>query len=291
MKRPSKSFPLFLSILMSVLISGCIQQIAIRSMADIMQYGFDGYFRESDLEFAREGLAGNIKLLEALIQGDPDNEDMLILASQGYSAYALAFVEEDSVERARVFYLRGRDYGIRALGRHRGLRNALGKDLQGVESALAGMRKEDVPAVFWTAFGWGGYINITRTDVAAFADLPQVIAMMRFVAEKSPEYYYGGAYTFLGVLEGTMPAALGGNPERAKSYFEKALAINGGKFLMTYVYYAQTYAVQTLDQDLFDRCLKTVEGASPDILPEARLPNAVAKEKARRLRQRMADLF
>lgn len=291
MKRPTSSFLLISVILFPLTLAGCIQQIAIRSMADIMQYGFDAYFREGDPAFAREGLAGNIKILEALIQGDPMNEDLLLLASQGYSAYALAYVEDDSVERARDFYRRGRDYGIRALYRHKDLVAALGKDLRGVETALRGLGPDDVPEVFWTAFGWGGLINISRDDLAAFADLPQVVAMMQFVAEQDPGYYHGGAYTFLGALEASTPVMLGGRPEKAKEYFERALAVNRGRFLMTYVYYAQTYAVQTLDEELFDRCLKAVEETSLDVLPEARLPNAIAKQKARLLRARKADLF
>jgi len=285
MRRP------FLPLLCFVLLQGCIQQIAIRTMADIMDYGFDAYYQETDLMFAREGLAGNMKLLEALIQGDPANSQLLLLGSQGYSAYALAFAEDDSVERARVFYLRGREYGLRVLREHQDLAASIGADLQTFERALNALSNDEIPAVFWTAFAWGGYINISRTDLDAFADLPKVIAMMRFVAERDPGYYYGGAFLFLGAIEGTTPPMLGGKPERAKEYFEKALALNKGKFLLTYTYYARTYAVQVQDQDLFEKCLKTVEDASLDILPEARLPNAVAKNKARILRQRMAELF
>lgn len=260
-------------------------------MADIMDYGFEAYYQETDLIFAREGLAGNIKLLEALIQGDPSNRQLLLLGSQGYSAYALAFAEDDSVERARVFYQRGREYGLRILREHKDIATALGADLQSFQRALRALPNDEIPAVFWTAFAWGGYINITRTDLDAFADLPKVIAMMNFVAERDPGYYYGGSYLFLGAIEATTPAMLGGRPERAKEHFEKALTLNKGRFLLTYTYYAQTYAVQVQDQELFEKCLKTVDDASLDILPEARLPNAVAKNKARILRQRMGELF
>ena len=260
-------------------------------MADIMDYGFEAYYQETDLEFAREGMAGNMKLLEAMIKGDPGNDHLLLLASQGYSAYALAFAEDDSIERARTFYLRGRDYGLRILLNHDELYGALQGDFLTFERALSKLGPEEVAPVFWTAFGWGGYVNITRTDLGAIADLPKVTAMMKFVAEKDPGFYYGGAYLFLGAIEGTTPPMLGGKPERAKEYFEKAIAINKGKFLLTYIYYAQTYAVQVQDQDLFEECLRTVENATLDILPEARLPNAVAKNKARILRDKMEELF
>jgi tetratricopeptide (TPR) repeat protein len=273
------------------LLQGCFQTLAIRTMSGIMDNGFDAYFRESDLEFAREGLAGNMKLLEAMIEGDQENEHLLLLASEGYSAYALAFAEDDSVERARVFYLRGKEYGLRILRQRASFRDAMGKDLATFRQGLATLSKDDVPAVFWTAFGWGGYINITRSDVDAVADLSKVIAMMEFVASKDSGYYYGGADMFLGAIEGSMPPMLGGKPEVAKEHFEKALKQNGGKFLMTYVYYAKTYAVQIQDEDLFKSLLQKVEDASLDILPEARLPNAVAKKKAAALLARATDLF
>jgi hypothetical protein len=60
---------------------------------------------------------------------------------------------------------------------------------------------------------------------------------------------------------------------------------------MTQLYYAKTYAVATQDQPLFESLLKQVEEASPDILPEARLANIVAKQKARRLLAQENELF
>lgn len=278
-------------LLSALVLQGCLQTIAIRTMSGIMDNGFDAYFRESDLEFAREGLAGNMKLLEAMIEGDKDNANLLLLASEGYSAYALAFVEDDSVERARVFYLRGKDYGLRILKQHEAFRENLGKDLTSFQRGLATLSADEVPAVFWTAFGWGGYINITRSNVDAIADLSKVMAMMQFVVEKDPGYYYAGAHLFLGAIAGSMPPMLGGKPEIAKEHFEKAIALNGGTFLMTYVYYAKTYAVQTQNKELFETLLKKVEDASIDILPEARLPNAVAKKKAELLRAQEPELF
>src|SRR3972149_1429578 len=275
----------------ALLVQGCVQTIAIRTMSGIMDNGFRAYFRESDLDFAREGMAGNLKLLEALVDGDPDNEHLLLLASQGYGSYALAFAEDDSVERARVFYLRGRDYGLRILMHNQCLNDALGKDLKSFEDALAGLSREDVPGVFWTAFSWGGYINISRSDLEAMADLSKVLAMMQFVARMDPGYYYGGAHLFLGAINGSIPPMLGGKPDLAKEHFEKALGLNGGAFLMTYIYYAKTYAVQMQDQELFESLLKKVADAPIDDLPEARLPNAVAKKKAVRLRLHTAEFF
>jgi hypothetical protein len=84
---------------------------------------------------------------------------------------------------------------------------------------------------------------------------------------------------------------LGGKPEKAKEYFEKCLSISNGNFLLAKLFYAKTYAVQVQDQPLFESLLKQIDEASLDALPDVRLANAVAKQKAKRLSGRTNDLF
>ncbi len=60
---------------------------------------------------------------------------------------------------------------------------------------------------------------------------------------------------------------------------------------MTYVYYAQSYAVQTLNDLLFEELLAKVDQASLEILPSFRLANAIAKKKAKLLLERKPELF
>jgi len=282
---------IILIVITAFLFEGCIQTIALRSMGGILDNGLASFNEESDLQLAHEAFGSNLKLIEAMIKSDPDNERFLLFAAQGYNSYALAFCEDDSVERARIFYLRAKEYGMRILERNDNFKNALDGDITEFRDAVKTFKKEDVPAIFWTAFSWGSYINITRTDVAGLADLSKVQALIEFVAEKGPSYYHGGAYLFLGTIEGVTPRSLGGNPNKSKEYFEKCLQINGGKFLMTQLYYARTYAVTTQNQPLFESLLKQIEEASLDILPEARLANVVAKQKARKLLSQENELF
>jgi tetratricopeptide (TPR) repeat protein len=273
------------------LFEGCIQTIALYSMGGILDNGFASFNEESDLQLAHESLGSNLKLIEAMIKSDPENERFLLFAAQGYNSYALAFCEDDSVERARVFYLRAKEYGMCILVKNEKFKEAMDGDITAFREAVKTFSKDDAPAIFWTAFSWSSYVNITRTDVAGLADLSKVQALIEFVAEKDPSFYHGGAYLFLGVIEGTTPRALGGNPDKAKDYFEKCFAINGGKFLMTQLYYAKTYAVATQNQQLFELLLKQIEDASLDVLPEARLANVIAKQKARRLLAQENELF
>lgn len=278
-------------IIVAFLFVGCVQRIAMGTLGGILDNGFTVLNEEQDLGIAEQSIASNLKLLEAIMKSEPDNEHLLLLASMGYSSFALGFVEDDSIQRARIFYLRGKDYGLRILNRNSHFSQALDGDLMLFRTALASFSKEDIPAIFWTAIGWGSYIGLSLTDPAAIAELPKVEAMMDFVAANEPTYFYGGAHFFLGTLYGSRPKILGGDADTAKKHFEQCLELNGGKFLMTYVYYARSYAVQTQNRELFESCLTRVDTTSIDVLPEARLSNAIAKRKARLLRERMSELF
>jgi tetratricopeptide (TPR) repeat protein len=283
----------FLPFLLSftMVFSGCVQTIAISTIGNIVDEGFSGFTEESDLELAAQALPANLKLLEVMLKSDPDNKKILRLLSEGYSSYALGFVEDENPERAKVFYARARDYGIRILRQDKGFAGALDGSIDDLKAELARHDKDDVPAVFWTAFGWGSYIYLSLSDPNVLVDLPRTEAMMRFVAEKDSSYYYGGAFVFLGTLYGSRSRMLGGDPDLARGYFERALKINKGKFLMTDVYYARSVALQTLDEELFDKLLTTVEETSIDVLPEFRLANAIAKRKAKALLSKKEELF
>jgi tetratricopeptide (TPR) repeat protein len=275
----------------TVLFSGCVQTIAVSTIGNIVEDGFTGFTEESDLELAAQALPGNLKLLEVMLKSDPENKKMLRLLSEGYASYTLGFVEDESPERARVFYTRARDYGLRILRQDKAFARALDGSIDDLKAELGRRTRDDVPAVFWTAFGWGSYIYLSLSDPNALADLPRAEAMMRFVADKDSSYYYGGAFVFLGTLYGSRSRMLGGDPDLARGYFERALNINKGKFLMTDVYYARSVALQTLDEELFNKLLKTVEETSIEVLPEFRLANAIAKKKAKLLLSKKDELF
>jgi len=278
-------------ILPVVAFTGCVQTIAVTTVGNIAYDGFSAITEEGDLSFAEEALPGNIKLLEVMLKSDPENDHLLTLVSQGYSSYALGYLEDSLQDRARDFYKRGRDFGLRMLRQDAGVARALDGTIDDLRAALATRDKDLVPAAFWTAFGWGSYIYLSLDNMDAIGDLPRTEALMEFVAQHDSTYYFGGAHVFLGTLFGSRPRMLGGNPERAKAHFETALRLNGGKFLMTYIYYARSYAVQTQNEKLFNELLAKVESASLEILPEFRLANAIAKQKARRLLSNQSELF
>jgi hypothetical protein len=253
---------------------------------------------EGDYDLASAAVAGNLKFLEGLVHVVPDSEALLELLARGFASYAFAFLEEAAaeagaagdekrqealIERAIGAYTRAGTYGLRLLGLKRGFDQAWAQGGQALEQKLAEFGKEEVGRLFWTAYAWGGAIHLGQDRVENLALLPKVVTLMKRVLVLDETYYFGGAHLFMGAYYMSLPAALGGNPGKAREHFEKAIAISGGKALLGKLLYAQMYAAKVGDKALLGRLLKEVAEASADALPAARLANVLAKRKAARL--------
>jgi hypothetical protein len=283
-------FMMFIPMLF-LLVPGCsLKKMAVWQVADLMKGGFPAYMKETDPLLVRDAMPANLKLMDAMLENDPQNPDLLLLACQGYAAYAFLFVEEENPSRAKNLYIRAQQYGLLLLGQ-RGLMPERLFDLAAWDQKLVGAVKKDVPAIFWTAFAWGGRIQVDRESPQSLADLPLVLRLVEQAQALDSSYWFAGPDTFLGFYNGSLPKMLGGKPDIAKAHFESALAITQRKFLMTQVMFARSYAVQVQDRDFFNVLLNEVIRTSGDELPEAALSNAVAREKAARLLQKTDELF
>jgi len=274
-----------------LLLQACtIQTFALRSLDNLFDNTLAEFMEEGDLHLAEQGIAGNLKLLDGVVRSDPENGKFLLLACEGYAAYALCFAGDDT-ERALSFYTRAREYGTRGLVLLGVSPQVFTEDATAMRQALGRLKKKDVPLVFWTASAWGSAVNLQLADPDALASLPSIGAMMQWVQEKDPAFFYGGAFMYFGVYYGSLPPALGGKPDLAKMNFDRALSVGGGKFLMTYIFYAKTYAVETQDERLFEDLLDHVIDTPLDVLPEQRLANAVAKKQAHEALAHKSDFF
>ncbi|MBI3550530.1 MAG: hypothetical protein HY078_15945 [Elusimicrobia bacterium] len=264
--------------------------MAVRTISPILERGAQAFYEEGDPEFAREAMASQLKLLEALLKNDPESPGLLEMAAQGFNGYSFLFLDDAQPDRARQFYLRGRDFGLRMLARNPDLKGVNDMTQARLDEALLKARSGDVPGLFWTAYGWAGWINLSKDSPDAVAGLPKVAAVMRRVQELQPGYYYGGAEIFLGSYYASLPKILGGDPAKSKIHFEAALKASGGKFLLTKTLFAQYYAVAAQDQAMFKQLNEEVLAAG-DVLPEARLANEVAKMKSKKLLEKTNELF
>jgi len=246
--------------------------------------------KQSDLRMIREGMPAYLMLMDGMIEALPDNEQLLIAAAQGYSSFASVFVEDQDKEYAKLLFERGRQYALRSL-EIRGLKEPLQSPFDDFKEGLKALGKKDIPYLFWAATCWANWIRLNLDSMEALAELPRVEWMMKRVLEIDEGFYYGGPHLFMGIWFASKPKIAGGDLTKAQGHFLKALEFGKGKFLMAYVYYADYYARQTLDKDLFLSTLQKVLETPPDISPDLTLLNTVAQKKAKELLSRVEEYF
>jgi hypothetical protein len=280
------------ALLGALLLTACSPRtIALRQTAALVHDGASALYEEPDPQLARESMGGQLKLLEVLLRDEPSNRDLLDLTAEGFNGYAFLFVEDADPARAKGLYLRGRDYAQRRLAGRGDLARLTELDQDAADKALAQARPEDAPALFWTAFGWASYINLSKDSPSALAELPKAVAAMERARQLAPDYHFAGADLFFGIYYASRPAILGGDVKKAQAAFQEARRRTGGKYLMTYVLEARYLAVALQDQELFKSLLQKVADSPAGQLPNARLTDEVAKTKARTLLEKKDDLF
>lgn len=258
-------------------------QIVARSSTSVLDGGVDAMNRETDLQLAEAAIPANLKLVEGLLQEDPDNAALLENASQGFYGYAFGFVELQSKPRAEALYHRCYRYGNRLL-KVQGLSiDLLHANPDEVDAAVSGLGKRSVPALFWTASCWAKTIDLNREDPALIAQLASTERLMQRVKQLQPDYYYGGVYLFYGVYYGARAPMFGGDPDKSEDNFSAAREVTQGKLLMVDVLQAEYLERQRFDQQRFNQLLMTVIQDPVGSFPEMALVNQIARERARYL--------
>lgn len=288
-----------------VLTSACgIKKTTSQVMASMAWDGQVVLEREKDVDLARQASLPLVSMLAVFGQSAPGLANMAALQAKGYGQYAYAFFEEDllryhgkdeakyqeTLTRARDFYQNGLNAGLQALNQKKSYRQALKGSVSELEKVLRSAGNEDVPLLFWTAFNWANLLNLSRADVNAVAALPKVEALISRVRELDPSYVCGSPLLFSGVIAASKPPMLGGNPAKAKADFEAAFKLQPN-YLMGRVLFAQYYAVQVQDAELFEKMLREVFAADAGLLPEQELSNQLAKRRAQLLLERKNEFF
>ncbi|MCP5468349.1 MAG: hypothetical protein H7A32_03680 [Deltaproteobacteria bacterium] len=279
-----------------------MKKFGAKTSAEVLYESSEILDKEPDVDLAERSLIGSLKLLEGLYLQNPGDKKVLTLLVKSYAGYAYGFTENELLRhknespeyqtallRAQRFYTRAKDYGLELLSKNNAFAKA--KDLESYQNALQQFGKQDLEALFWTAFAWGNYLNYHKDSITALADIPRIEALMQRVMELDENYYYGGAHLFFGVMNSSRPKALGGNPEKALEHFNQARQISENKNLMVSVAEAQFYAVQIQDKKLFRQLLNEVNNQEADILPEQRLMNELAKIRSQLLLKKESTYF
>ena len=281
-----------LVLLVSGFIAGCIssQQVVAEKAPALFRDVALSAGRQSDLVLVRQGIPSYLMLIDGMLQSYPENRDLLLAGAQAYASYA-SVLEEDEGDRAAYLSERAKEYALKALELTPPFKGVLGKPLEVFRERLEQTEKKHVPTLFWVGNIWGGWIAAGSEGPAAMADLPWVEALMDRALQLDPGFYYGGSHLFKAILLSARPEQFGGNLKKAEEHFKKARDYGRGKFLLTDVYYAEYYARQTLNRDLFVSTLKKVLETSPAIEPDLTLSNTLAQRKAKKLLAKVDEFF
>ncbi|OGS50522.1 MAG: hypothetical protein A3J79_01760 [Elusimicrobia bacterium RIFOXYB2_FULL_62_6] len=273
----------FLCALLPLLLAGCsLNKMAVKTTSGIIQNGMPAVFRERDPQFAKDALPANLQLMSMLLENDPSDAALLTAAAQGFCGYAFLFLEDENEARASAFYEKGGAYALRAAARAGALKDG--------EVDPAALTQASAPAAFWRLFCRSGFINLNRTEPDAIAELPKILPLAEKLIAVRPDYYYNGAYAVLGAYHAIRPRLMGGDPEKAKLNFDAAAKGAGEGFLLNRYMAAAMYAVAAQDADFFEKTLNDI--LSSELRDdETRLPNEVAKLKAKKLLEKKDELF
>lgn len=241
--------------------------------------------KHDDVDLVLQGMPTYLLLLEGLIEGDRKNAELLRQAAEAYTGYA-TLIEAAESQRAAALLTHAREYGMAALvARRPAVARLVAGPFSEFEDIDRHLHKADLPYVFWAASSWGAWIGANLNSIAALADLPRVIHLMRWVIERDEHFRHGAPHVFLGVYHAALPPVLGGEPERSLFHFERALEITDGQDHMVRIQMARFYARQIFDRELYVELLEQVLSSPADGVAEFTLQNNAAKRLAETMLQ------
>jgi predicted anti-sigma-YlaC factor YlaD len=284
--------------------SGCsLRRYALNQVADVVSQSRTTFTSDDDPELIKAAAPFSLKLLESLLNENPQHPGLLSATTSGFTQYAYAFVQQDADEleatdlakaealrlRARRLYLRAQRYGLRGLEvKHAGFTNAL---LTSPKTAVRVATKADVPLLYWTGTAWAAAISLAKDNPDLVAQVPAMEALMDRALELDEGYGGGAIHTFFITYEMSRQGATGDPAARARKHFERAMALSEGKDAAPLVALAEAVDVKKQDVQEFESLLNRALAINPDDHPDRRLLNLVMQRRARWLLAQKEELF
>ncbi|WP_341328690.1 TRAP transporter TatT component family protein [Methylotuvimicrobium sp. KM2] len=262
---------------LSALLMGCVSA-SLQNLSDSLS---DAILNQNDIEIVREGLPAYLLMTDGFIEQQPENTDLLISGAKLYALYASELVKDPA--RARKLSRKSRDYAERALCLKR---SSLCHIDQLAHDAFApALQNADHTAVnelYSYGLAWAAWLQAHSRDWNAIADRPKIESLFERILELDESFDSGRAHYYLGLLRSQLSPALGGNPETAKSHFERAIKLSNGNDLAVKVALARNYARMLYDREMHDRLLREVLQTDPNV-PGLSLSNTIAQQEAQQL--------
>ncbi len=246
-------------------------------------------FNQTDPETVRDGAPAYMLLMDSFLEGSPENPALLSATSQMYAFYGVVFA--DDPERASRLTERARDYGSKAIClRFEPSCEWRAMSFKAFEATLPKLSDKHADVVYTYGLSSLAFIRAHTSDYNALAKLPHAEALLTRYLDIDDGQKEVSVYIFLGVLATIRPKALGGQPEKGRTAFERAIALSDGKDLNAKFEYARSYARPLYKRELHDRLLNEVMEADP-IVPGYTMTNILAQRDAAKLLASGDDYF
>lgn len=244
---------------------------------------------QTDPETVRDGAPAYLLLLDSLLEGSPEDPDLLAAAASLYATYGTVFA--DDPERAARLTERARSYSTKAMcNSYKASCDWDGMLFEDYAQTLGGLNSKHADVVFSHGLASLAYIRAHSADYAAIALLPYSEALFERYLEINDGSDDASIHTYLGILNTLIPPALGGKPDKGQEHFLRAIELSGGTDLSAKVEYASGYARLLYDRELHDRLLTEVLQADADV-PGVTLLNVLAQRQAKSLLESADDYF
>ena len=269
-------------------LSGCASLVssATSSFTDNLSASI---LNQDDPETAKAALPTFMVTIDSLLRNNPDDPDLLSSGATLYASYGAIFADDEV--RASRLTTRARRYASAAMCEtYAPSCDWPDNNYDEFVATLDGIQPKHSEVLYTYGFASLAYLRAHSSDWNALAELPQMEALFNHYLDISGDEVNAAVYTYMGILLTLRPPALGGEPEKARGYFEKAIAMTDGRDLSAKVEYARGYAKLLYERELHDHLLNEVMAADP-YHDGFTLSNVLAKEQAAALLAEADDYF
>ena len=278
----------FLIIVLSSLSSGCavlVSNAASSFSSDLAA----SVLNQDDPELVRDGLPTLMLTMDSMIEGSSDNPQLLAAGASLYATYGAVFVSGE--ERSMKLTGRARGYGLRAMCETYEP-SCVWPNVTYDEfvAALDGIGSKDADILFSYGLASLAYLRARSSSWDTVAEFPLIQALFDHYLNISGDAVNSSVYTYMGIMHSLRPPTLGGEPELAREFFEKAIVESSGHDLNAKLEYAKGYAKLMYERELHDRLLNEVLDADPNQNGFV-LTNVMAQKEAATLLAEADDYF
>ena len=274
--------------ILASLLSGCaiVVSSAASGLGDTLSASV---LNQDDPEIAKAAMPTFMVMIDGVIQDNPRDPDVLAAGATMYASYGAVFADDEI--RASRLTTRARRYALTAMCEKYtpacGWQDA---NYDEFVATLDGIRPKHAEFLYTYGFASLAFLRAHSSDWNSLAELPQIEALFNRYLDISGDEVNSAVYTYMGILLTLRPPSLGGEPERAREYFERAIEVTDGRDLSAKVEYAKGYAKLLYERELHDRLLNEVMADDP-YHDGFTLSNVLAKEEAAVLLAEADDYF